>query len=119
MRDVLLSYCQPSWRVLAEALKTRKTILFEGAQGLCWILTMTLSVCDLVKHSYRTGSDWHRHRPRHGKFCTRHYRQKPYATRVELQARFQQKILAMMATVWASVAANWNSDRPEAPLWLV
>jgi len=34
MRDVLLSYCQPSWRVLAEALKTRKTILFEGAQGV-------------------------------------------------------------------------------------
>jgi adenylosuccinate synthase len=34
MRDTLLSYCQPSWRVLADALQTRKTILFEGAQGV-------------------------------------------------------------------------------------
>jgi len=34
MRDTLLSYCQPGWRVLAEALQTRKTILFEGAQGV-------------------------------------------------------------------------------------
>ncbi len=34
MRDSLLRYAQPGWRVLADAMQGRKTILFEGAQGV-------------------------------------------------------------------------------------
>jgi len=34
MRDSLLGYAQPGWRVLADAIQARKTVLFEGAQGV-------------------------------------------------------------------------------------
>jgi len=34
MRDALLQYAQPSWKVLAQARQQRKIVLFEGAQGI-------------------------------------------------------------------------------------
>jgi len=34
MKDALLQYAQPSWKVLADARQQRKVVLFEGAQGI-------------------------------------------------------------------------------------